>query len=187
MLEQGLGRQFQLVVSGYYYPIRGLISAVTDPASGQFIYENSQRVNLQGTEITLKRQSCSGLEAGASLSFEDAKNLGAGGPLSNSPHLLGQANLSVPLFHRKLFASTNLDYVSRRRTLAGNFVGAYAIPNFTLFSQNALKGWNFSASLYNAFDARFSDPGSVEHVQDSLLQDGRGFRITVTRHFPGAK
>ena len=75
VFEQSLAKNFRLVVSGYYYPVRGVISAVTNPASGQIVYQNSQRVDLRGTEITLKRQSRSGLEAGMSVSLEDARNL----------------------------------------------------------------------------------------------------------------
>ena len=71
VLEQDLGHQFLFVASGYYYPIRRLISAETDPATGAYVYQNSQRVNLRGTEITLKRQARSGLEAGVSLSLQE--------------------------------------------------------------------------------------------------------------------
>jgi len=183
VLEQGICDGFQLVASGYYYPIRGLISATNAPVSGAIVYENSQRVDLKGLEFTLKRQSSSGLEAGISLSLEHAVDADTGSPLTNSPHALGTANLSVPLFRRKLFASTNLEYVSKRRTLAGDFAGAYLVPNFTLFSRGALKGWDVSASLYNAFDSIYSDPGSVEHMEDVITQNGRNFRLKLTYHF----
>jgi hypothetical protein len=53
----------------------------------------------------------------------------AAAPLTNSPQVLGQANLSVLLLHKKLFASMDLQYVSRRRTLAGDFAGAHAVPS----------------------------------------------------------
>src|SRR6185369_14117676 len=61
VVEQGLPRDFHLVVSGYYYPIRGLIGAVNDPVSADIIYENKQRVDLKGLEFSLKRQSNSGV------------------------------------------------------------------------------------------------------------------------------
>jgi len=183
VLEQGFDRNIRLVASGYYYPIRGLISAVNDPASGAIVYENSQRVDLKGLEFTLKRQSNSGLEAGATLSLEDARDVDTGSWLTNSPHALGQANLSVPLFRKRLFASTNLEYVSKRKTLAGDFAGAYLVPNFTLFTRGALKGCEVSASLYNAFNNLYVDPGSVEHVEDVIPEDGRNFRLKLTYHF----
>ena len=171
------------MASAYYYPIRGLISAVNDPVSGSIVYENSGRVDLKGLELTLKRQSSSGLEAGVSLSIEHAKNLDTGSLLTNSPRMLGQVSLSIPLFRKKLFASTNLEYVSKRRTLNGDFAGAYVVPNFTLFSRGALKGWEASASVYNAFNNIYVDPGSVEHVENVIPQDGRNFRLMLTYHY----
>jgi outer membrane receptor for ferrienterochelin and colicins len=107
----------------------------------------------------------------------------AAAPLTNSPQVLGQANLSVPLLHKKLFASMDLQYVSRRRTLAGDFAGAHAVPNFTPHSPNALRRWEFSASIYNAFDKLYGDPASVAHLQDIIYQDGRNYRLKFTYHF----
>ena len=60
--EQSLRHDFKLVTSGYYYAIRDLIRAGTDPATGAIVYQDSERVDLRGAEITLKRQSRSGLE-----------------------------------------------------------------------------------------------------------------------------
>ena len=76
----------------------------------------------------------------------------------NSPKHLAQASLSVPLIRQKLFASMDLQYVSSRITLAGQSTGAYVVPNFTLFSRNVLRGWEASASLYNAFNQKYADP-----------------------------
>jgi iron complex outermembrane receptor protein len=180
--EQGFHRDFHLVVSGYYYPIRGLINAVNDPVSGAIVYENKQRVDLKGLEFSLKRQSNSGLEAGVGFSLEHARDLDTVARLTNSPNFLCQANLSVPLFHKKLYASTNIEYVSKRSTLNGRFAGAHFVPNFTLFTRGVLQGWEVSASVYNAFDSIYVDPGSVEHVENAIPQDGRNFRLTLTYH-----
>jgi iron complex outermembrane receptor protein len=183
VLEQSLEKSFRLVVSGYYYPIRGVISAVPDPASGQLIYQNSERVDLRGTEIALKRQSRSGLEAGFSFSLEEAKDLRVPGPLVNSPHVLAQANLSVPLFGKKVYASMDAQYVSKRRTEAGDYAGSYWLPNFTLYGKKVLKGWEMSASVYNAFNEVYGDPASIAHVEDIILQNGRNFRVKFIYHF----
>jgi len=181
--EQSLAQRFRLVASGYYYPIRGVIGGETDPVTGLLVYQNIGRVDLRGAEITLKRQSRSGLEAGLSFSLQEAKDLRAPGPLINSPHVLGQANLSVPLCGKKVYASLNVQYVSRRRTEAGDYAGAYALPNFTLYSKKVLKGWEASASLYNAFNRIYGDPASVAHQEDVIFQNGRNFRLKFTYRF----
>jgi len=183
VLEQSLPKSFQLVASGYFYPIRAVISAAPDPATGLLVYRNSERVDLRGSEITVKRQSRSGLEAGLSLSLEYAKELEAPGPLVNSPHALAQANLSVPLFRKKVYASMNAQYVSRRRTEAGDYAGSYWLPNFTLYGKKVLKGWEMSASVYDAFNRIYGDPASVAHLEDIILQNGRNFRLKFIYHF----
>jgi outer membrane receptor protein involved in Fe transport len=183
VFEESLPRNFRLVASGYYYPIRGVIEGETDPANGLLVYENAGRVDLRGTEIALKRQSRSGLEAGLSFSLEEAKDLRVPGPLTNSPHVLAQGNLSVPLFGKKVYASMDAQYVSKRRTEAGDYAGSYWLPNFTLYSKKVLRGWEASASLYNALNRIYGDPASVAHPEDIIFQNGRNFRLKVTYCF----
>jgi iron complex outermembrane receptor protein len=57
------------------------------------------------------------------------------------------------------------------------------LPNFTLFSQPLKQHFRISASLYNAFNSRYGDPGAQEHLQDVIWQDGRTFRLKVTYSF----
>ena len=183
VVEQSFDNNFRLNLSGYFYPIRGLITQEDDPATGLIVYRNSQRINMQGLELALNKKLPSGLEAGGSFSYQNAQNIGAGSPLTNSPHELAQLHLSVPLFRRELIVSANVQYVSKRRTLAGNYAGAYALPSLTLFSPKALRGWEVSASIYNIFDETYGDPGSQGNRQDIIYQDGRTFRVKVAHRF----
>jgi len=182
VLEQYLQGNLRLLVSAYYNPIRQLISQETDPLNGDIVYRNGEHVNMRGVEISVKKKSHSGLEAGVSFSFQNAKQVGSAMPLTNSPHVLGQSNLSVPLFRRKLFASMNLDYVSRRWTNAGDHAGAYVLPDFTLFSR-ATRHWDLAASMYNAFGQRYGDPGTIGDPEDVIFQDGRTYRLKCAYHF----
>jgi iron complex outermembrane receptor protein len=102
----------------------------------------------------------------------------------------------VPLYKDKIFAGGELLYTSDRRslhnttdafgqpiTVQGSDAGGYAILNLTLFSQNLLKNLEVSASVYNVFDRRYADPASHFHVQDTIEQNGRSFRIKLTYRF----
>jgi outer membrane receptor for ferrienterochelin and colicins len=182
-LEQSLPNHLRMTVSGYFYPIRGLISQEEGTAPGLVMYRNSGNINMQGLELALNRKAPSGLEAGGNFSYQDAKSVSSGSPLTNSPHELAQVHLSVPLYHRQVFASMNVQYVGKRLTLAGNYAGAYLVPNLTFFSQKALKRWDLSASFYNVFDGQYGDPGAEEHRQDIIFQDGRTFRVKIGYHF----
>jgi len=39
------------------------------------------------------------------------------------------------------------------------------------------------ASLYNAFKQKYADPGGAGLAEDSIVQDGRNFRIKVGYNF----
>ena len=180
--EQTLGSNFRLTASGYFYPIRRLINEAEGTAPGLIIYRNQGNVDLRGLELALNKKLASGLEVGGSFSYERAKDLSSSTPLTNSPRELAQAHLSLPLARRRIFTSLNAQYVSKRETLAGNYAGGYLLPNLTLSSPKALRGWEVSASLYNTFDKRYGDPGAVEHREDIIYQDGRTFRIKISYH-----
>ena len=182
VVEQYLPGNLRLSVSGFYSPIRGLISEEPGVIPGDLIYRNSQRVDLKGLGAELNWKSPRGFEAGIGLNLESLRASG-GPPLVNAPKQLGVAHLSVPLLKGKVFASMNANFVSRRRTLAGNYAKAYLLPDFTLFSRNAVRGWDFSASVYNVFDTAYADPGGGEHLQDLINQDGRNFRLKLAYHF----
>ena len=181
--EQYFAHHFRMEVSGFYYPIRDLISLQEGLANGNDFYTNAGRLDIRGLDFALSRKLPWGLEGEASYSFQDVVNFTTRMPVANSPKHLGQARLSVPLIKQKLFASMDLQYVSKRATLAGNYTGAYVVPNFTLFSRNVIRGWEISASIYNVFNQQYGDPGSAAHIQDILFQDGRNFRIKIGYRF----
>ena len=74
-------------------------------------------------------------------------------------------------------------YTSERKTLGGDKTKDYSTTNVTIFSKNVVKGLEVSTSIRNLFDASFSDPGSAEHVQDAIKQDGRSFWLKVKYGF----
>lgn len=182
VVEQLFQGGARMLISAYYYPIRNLISQSTDPTNGNIVYVNSGRADLRGIEISLKKRWHSGLEAGASLSLQDANQVGSQTPLTNSPRVLSQNSLSVPLLKDRLFASANVDYVSKRSTAAGLYAGAYILPNLTLLSR-ASKRCDISASLYNAFNQKYFDPGSIGDPEDTIMQNGRNFQLKFTYRF----
>jgi outer membrane receptor for ferrienterochelin and colicins len=181
--EQYFANHFRMTVSGFYYPIRSLISEQVDPANGNAFFTNAGSLDLRGLDFELKRKLPGGLEGTVSYSFQDVTNPSVPMPVTNSPRHLFQASLIAPLIKQKLFASMDLQYVSKRATLTGQSLLAYLVPNLTLFSRDVLKGWEFSASLYNAFNHKYADPAGNGLVENVLSQDGRNFRIKVGYRF----
>ena len=89
----------------------------------------------------------------------------------------------APVFSQSADAGIEYQYMSSRTTPNGGNTGGYGITNLTLSSEKVFDRLILSASIYNLFDKRYSDPVSVEHVQSSIVQDGRNFRIKATYTF----
>ncbi|MCI0568384.1 MAG: TonB-dependent receptor, partial [Acidobacteria bacterium] len=179
--EHYVGDRLRITASGFHYGVRDLIDQFTDP-DGDTIFMNAGRVRTKGLEMEFEKNWAWGLESRLSYTFQDAKPQG-GELFTNSPKHLGVVRLSAPLAKRRLFASFDLRYMSRRNTLGGNIADAHAVPSFTIFSQNLWKGWELSASVYNIINRRYGDPAGSEFLQDTIEQDGRSFRLKAAYHF----
>jgi len=69
------------------------------------------------------------------------------------------------------------------RTLAGNTAGDYLLANLSIQTKPRQNGLQFQAGIYNVFDTRYAYPGAEDHLQDTIAQDGRTFRIKIMRQF----
>jgi iron complex outermembrane receptor protein len=181
--EQYFANHFRTTASAFYYPIRSLISEQVDPVNGNAFFANAGSMNLRGFDFSLARTLPGGVDSTVSYSFQDAENASTRMAVANSPKHLVQASLSVPIFKDKIFASMDLQFVSKRVTLAGEYTGAYVVPNFTLFTRNILKGWEVAASCYNGSNERYADPAGNGLAENTIVQDGRTCRIKVGYKF----
>ena len=181
--EQYFGKHYRFVASGYYYRIQDLITQQVDPADGLIVYRNTDQVEAKGLELELGGKWANGLEGRISYTLQQAKNAETGRLLTNSPTHLPKFNLIVPLVKDRLFSGLELQYLSRRKTLDNSHVGDALIANVTLFNKNLIKGFEFSASVYNLLNQKFSDPGAAEHLANGMggiIQDGITFRVKLT-------
>ncbi len=181
--EQGLARNYRLTTDLFYSQIEDLITKQINPATGHSIFENTDAVNSLGVETELEAQWSNGWKGRISYTYANDTDGKTGARISNSPEHMGKASLSVPLYQEKLYASLELQVLSDRLTVGNQVVGAYALCNVTLFSRELIKNVEFSASIYNLFDMRYSDPVSVDYIQQSIPQDGRAFRVKATWKF----
>jgi iron complex outermembrane receptor protein len=186
VLEQRIGRHFRFSAAGFHYGISDLIIQQTDPVDDLLVYQNIDRIRTKGFELELEGKSPGGLEGRISYAFQSSKNLQTGRTLRNSPDQVAQFNLAIPVGHR-IFAGFAAHYVGKRATGAGNYTDAAFVSDLTLFRRRVTRNVNLSASVHNLFNENYSHPGSEEHVQDSIRQDGRTLRVKLTIDFPKAK
>ena len=184
--EQYFHEHYRSSLSGFYYRVHDLItSEPVDPSSATNTatrYVNVDSIDARGGELELEGKWQGGVQGKLSYTFQKVENSSTGAPLTNSPDHLAKLNLIAPLYKELLFAGFEEQFQSSRLTRAGQ-TGAACLSNLTLFSRGILPGLHLAASLYNLFDAHYADPGSPNHVQDSIQQDGRSFRLKFDYRF----
>jgi iron complex outermembrane receptor protein len=183
VLEQYLGRRFRGTVTGYYTRLKDLIALVTDPSDDMLVFRNIAKAELKGVELELDGKWDNGIQGRASYTFQDGKNTTTGEWLPNSARHLVKLNLLFPLVREKVFLGLEEQYTSRKRTLSDGRTRDFFTTNLTLFTRNLLKDFELSGSVYNLFNTKYAVPAGEEHMQDSIRQDGRTFRVKATWRF----
>ncbi|MCC6967486.1 MAG: TonB-dependent receptor [Nitrospira sp.] len=183
VVEQYLGDHLRALGSLYQYNISGLISQTTDPTDGLLFFSNVDNITARGVELALEGKWPSGMEGRLSYALQRTENDDGNHQLTNSPQHLAKANVILPVITDKLFAGFEGRYTSSRLTLAGNSASPFYILNVSLFSQRIVKGWEFSGHINNLMNQKYGYPGSGEHVQDVIDQDGRTFWIKLKYRF----
>jgi iron complex outermembrane receptor protein len=180
-------KRFRFVVSAFYNDIHGLITEVMDPTDGKIHFSNLENVKGKGVETAIEMRLPNGIEGGVSYTMQNSLSERTRDSLSNSPSHLAKMRFSVPLARRKVFASFQGFYTSERRTLGDANLAGHFVSNATLFGKSLFKGCDLSAGVYNLFNVRYANPGAEEHVQDSITQDGRSYRLKLTYSFHRGK
>ena len=183
--EQYLGDHLRSSLSAFTYRINDLIRSVTDPADGIIQYNNLDKAEAKGVEAELEGNWESGVKGRISYTLQQAKDLLTGEILTNSPEHMVKLNVIAPLMKEQIFGGTEVQYMGRRKTAAGNYADDFVVVNITLFGRELAKELDASVSVYNVFDKKYVDPvaGPPDHAQDVIEQDGRTYRVKLTYRF----
>ena len=165
--------------SGFYNQIDHLINFQGGT------YQNVHGATAKGGELELLGWWASGFRGRVSYALQDTEFHQPGVVRSDSPKQLAKLNLVAPVMRDKLFAGLEFQYTSKRLTFHGNEASGFGVVNFTLFSQNLMKGLELSGSVYNLLDRRYSDPATPisSHTDDLIARDGRALRVKLTYRF----
>ncbi len=183
VVERSLSDGLLAIVSLFHYRIDDLISFETDPNDDLLVFRNAETIETNGVEVELDGRWINVLEGRVSYAYQRTKNEQTGEPFTNSPKHLAKSNVIVTLVRNTLFAGLETQYTSSRRTLLDNRAGAAYVTNATLFGQALANRLELSVSVYNLFGTDYGDPGSAEHLQDVIEQDGRTVRVKLTYGF----
>ncbi|MBU1137722.1 MAG: TonB-dependent receptor [Proteobacteria bacterium] len=177
--EQQLNRNLRSAVSLYKNEIEGLIAYTLDPDDGLFYFDNQDDVEAYGAELSIEGKWNRGCLTNLSYTYQHAESKDTGERLVNSPRHMVKVNVMAPVVNNILNGGLELQYESGRKTVAGNETDNSLLTNLILVSNSWLEGVTVSAGVYNLFDVAYDFPGSAEHRQDMLLQDGRTFKLKI--------
>ena len=181
--EHQIHPNLRVSASVYRNDLRNLISQITD-TDGLNVFRNAAGpIRTQGAEFELEQAWSADRRLRASYARQKTRDEITGNELENSPRHLFKLNYSQPLPDDNWVAAAELHYTGRRSTLAGGNTAGFAIANLTVLSRRLAAGLEVSASVYNAFDKRYADPGRPEHVEDTIGQSGRNFRLKLNYRF----
>ena len=181
--EQDLSANFRISASGFANQFTALINQEVDPTTDLIVYKNFESADNRGVEVELGGKVSSGIEGRVSYTLQKTVNSSTGLWLPDSPAQLAKANIIVPIARRRLTIGFEVQYTDSRRNLAASQVGSYAVSNVTVSSREFAGGFRLSGSVYNLFNSAYSDPVGAEIVGSAVRQNGRDFRIQLTRTF----
>jgi len=180
ILERGLSSWLQVTVDVSDNHLQNLIDQEPDPATGLSHFVNIGQDRGQNLEVELEAKRASGLAMRASLTMADTSETILRTNLENSPRKLIKFNGTIPL-SRRFFGALESRYISSQQSYQGTRVQPAWLTNATLSTGPALRDWEFSASVYNAFNNARFDPAGPDLVEPAIRQDGRTFLFKLSR------
>jgi iron complex outermembrane receptor protein len=176
ILEHALTASQRLGVSLFRNEVKDLIALMANPDASLF-FANVSGTKTEGIETEWQSAWTNGIRLKTSYSWQRTKDADTGRELANAPNDLLKLNLAGPLWKERWSYGVDVRAVSSRKTLRDNIAG-YALTDLTVRWQSTAQ-CDMSIGAYNLFERRYYDPGSSEHVQDALQQNGRTLRFKI--------
>ena len=173
-LVRQLGERSRLTASLFNNVVDGLITQVQSAGVPESRFENSARTRARGLELDYEQRWQSGAALRASYSLARLND----GQQVAAPARLAKFNLAAPLFAPAWRGALEAQYVGARTGAAGS-AAAYWVVNANLLRARLWRNVDASLGVYNLFGQRYADPGSVEHRQAAIAQDGRTLRARI--------
>jgi iron complex outermembrane receptor protein len=176
--ERYVGTWLRTSASLYRNRVADVLTLHDDPGGAFNLgWSNVGQIHSQGMEIEGEwrfRQT----EALGSYALQQSIDPDTNISLTNSPRHVAKLRFSTrgPVLRSTIAFETQ--YLSRRSTLAGGSVAPSAVANIT-FVEPLHGRMEMVAAIRNAFDTAYAIPGSKEHRQDVIEQNGRTFSIGV--------
>ncbi len=176
-----LQERSRLTATVFSNRVKRLITLQTLDGMPETRFDNGMRVHARGAELEYEQRTLSGASLRASYSYarSGSPHDGSGNYSQfNAPAALAKLNASVPLWRSGWYGALETQYVGSRRGLSATVPGFW-LANLNFTTARLWRGADASIGVYNLFGKRYADPGSTEHRQQSIAQDGRSLRARI--------
>jgi iron complex outermembrane receptor protein len=172
-----------LTGAAYAYRISDLVTQTVDPSDGLIVFRNLDEVRARGIEFELDGRLAHGVRTRFSWSAQWSEDVESGDTLSNSPRHLAKLHVDIPARGGRLTTGLEFLYVSERQTLQATTAAEHLLMNLTVTGRLLDGRMELQGSIYNLPDVDYADPGSGEHIQATIDQDGRSYRAVLRYKF----
>jgi len=175
--ERYVGDWLRTSVSGYFNDVNNLLRLVTSD-SDAIVVRNIGTVHSRGVEVEVEARHTAGWRGLVSYGLQETVDQETDLGLTNSPRHLVQARGWAPLPWAGASVSAELRGISRRLTLSRDYVDAATTMNLGLtvpLGHHVV----LEANARNVFNGTVAEPGSEEHRQRAIVQNGRVVRVGV--------
>jgi outer membrane receptor for ferrienterochelin and colicin len=169
--------------STFRYNVRGLITQQVLAGSGALQFQNLGSAQAHGSELEVDHVSEAGWRTRASWSAQTTSDAATSMALINTPRSLLKLHLTGPLPLPGWRLGAEAQRTGQRVSASGDVLPAQTLTHLSLQWRPAAAKWSLSGVLYNAFNQRFDDASGPEHVQRSLVRDGRRWALQGTVGF----
>ncbi|MDO9225906.1 MAG: TonB-dependent receptor [Pseudomonadota bacterium] len=183
--ERYLGADLRMTAGVNVNQVENWIVQVDTGTSLQ--YQNQPEIRSHGIELELEKSFAHGASLRASYSGQFTPELPNGVINSPSRHLL-KANFATPLPFANWHLGLEARYASGQSIPSGH-TSAYAIANANLrWRPNGGDRTEWALGVYNAFDKNYAHSYPDDSLysgipRESLVQDGRSWRLKMTHRF----
>jgi outer membrane receptor for ferrienterochelin and colicins len=183
-LEQRLTPRLQASASVFRNHVRDLISQSggSDDTLDGLYYRNGDHVTADGVELELQGELPGRVHARLSQTFQSARLDSTDRSISNSPEVLSTIVLDTPIPRTDALVAFNGYFIGRREQVVAGTVDSAFVASLSVSRRESHRlGVGFT--IYNVLGADYGDPGSVEHRQGVLPQDGRTAAVRLSWRF----
>lgn len=182
ILERPLWNRAEARVSLFDNDTHGLIRLTpTTEGDEDFRFVNADAYDAEGMEIEV-RGSQGAVRGRLRFSHVNVEDRSTGKSPPNSASNTAGFNVAVLVPRTSLTVASEVRHTGSRPTIHGSVDGHW-ISDLAFTAAAKQERIHASLSLQNVFDAAYADPGSEEHLQEVIPQDGRSVRFFIELRF----